>query len=81
MMTLIFFLLGILTGLILAFIIGQFALKKGHREWEDKLVGFWEKRSEVDDRMIELWKEKNEQEQQMVEALWEVRKAIIDLRR
>ena len=67
MMTLIFFLLGILTGLVIAFIIGQFALKKGYKEDQKEL--------------IEFWKEKNEQGQQIIEALWEIREVIIDLRR
>ena len=65
-MTFIFF-LGILTGLIIAFIIGQFALRKGYRESHGELVSFW--------------KERNDQGQQIIDALWEIRKALVDLRR
>jgi len=65
-MTFIFF-LGILTGLIIAFIIGQFALKRGYKESHDELVSFW--------------KERNDQGQQMIDVLWEIHKALIDLRR
>jgi len=65
-MTLIFFLLGILTGLVLAFIIGQFAVKKNYRDGHEELVAFW--------------KERNNQGEQIVESLWEIRKALIDLR-
>ena len=65
-MTIILFLLGILTGLVIAFIIGQFALKKGYKDGHEELIKFW--------------KERNEQGQQTIEALWEIRKALIDLR-
>lgn len=65
-MALIFFLLGILTGLVVAFIIGQFALKKGYKDGHDELIKFW--------------KERNEQGKQMIEALWEIRQSLIDLR-
>lgn len=59
----IVFFLGILTGLVIAFIIGQVALKKGYKDSNDELVRFW--------------KERNEQGQQIIEALWEIQKAII----
>jgi len=60
-MTLIFF-LGILAGLVIAFIIGQFVLEKGYKESNDELVSFW--------------KERNDQGQQMIDALWEIHKAL-----
>jgi len=62
----IVFFLGILTGLIIAFIIGQFALKKGYKEGHDELIKFW--------------KGRNEQGQEIVNALWEIRKELIYLR-
>jgi len=65
-MTLIFF-LGILTGLVIAFIIGQFASGKNYKRNHDELVS--------------LWKERNDQGQQMIDVLWEIHKALIDLRR
>lgn len=65
-MALIFFLLGILTGLVVAFIIGQFALKKGYKNGHDELIKFW--------------KERNEQGKQMIDVLWEIRQSLIDLR-
>jgi len=61
------FFVGILTGLVIAFIVGQFALKKGYKDSNDELIKFW--------------KERNEQGQEIVDALWEIRKALIDLRR
>ena len=57
------FFVGILTGLVIAFIIGQFALKKGYKDFNDELIRFW--------------KERNEQGQEIVDALREIQKAII----
>jgi len=62
----IVFFLGILTGLIAAFIIAQFASGKNYKKGHDELIKFW--------------KERNEQGQEIVNALWEIRKALIDLR-
>ena len=65
-MTLIFFLLGILTGLVTAFIIAQFVSGKNYKRSHDELIRFW--------------KERNAQGEKINEALWEIHWDLVDLR-
>ncbi len=63
---LMFYLAGVLSGLVIAFMLGVFCCYRDLKKQRTKVATFWEKRLQVDERMIEV--------------LWEIRRALIDLR-